>query len=298
MQANLDSYMLSLETDVSNALLLAAALDNRACGVQLPQKGATARLDFYCATRAEARIVLTEARALAPRGSLRAARIHLAARRDWAENWKRFFHTRRVSRRIVVKPSWEAYKPQPGEYVIELDPGLSFGTGLHGTTRACLRFLDKYQPKLPRASALDIGCGSGILAIAAAKLGFAHIDALDYDPEAVRIARANVAQNGVAGKVTIARADIAKCRRLKPRELVVANLMADLLINAADRISAAVSLAPDSVLILSGILRAQYAAVSAAFAARGFAEHAVITLGDWRTGCFQRGAVSRRTHCR
>ncbi|MEI8352631.1 MAG: 50S ribosomal protein L11 methyltransferase, partial [bacterium] len=120
---------------------------------------------------------------------------------DWAEAWKKFFHTEKVSDRIWIKPSWEPCQAGPGEIIVELDPGMSFGTGQHGTTRGCLEMIDNLKGFPRDATFADLGCGSGILTIAAAKLGYTRLIALDNDPLAVRIARENAQLNGVANQI-------------------------------------------------------------------------------------------------
>jgi ribosomal protein L11 methyltransferase len=234
---------------------------------------------------------------------------------DWAESWKRFFRVQRVSERIVIRPTWEPYEPQPGDCVVDLDPGMSFGTGNHGTTQACLVFLDQLAVVDTDRSVLDMGCGSGILAIAARKLGFAEVAAFDNDPDAVAIARENAADNGVG--VVFEVCDLAQNTR--QADIVVANILAPVLIAHAGVLAAAVQgacapqgpqeLAPPGdrvrnggrssatpaeqdrgVLILSGILDTQYAAVRAAFEAQGFAEARSLPIGEWRSGLFTRRA--------
>ena len=241
---------------------------------------------------------------------------------DWAESWKRFFRVQRVSERIVIRPTWEPYEAQPGDCVVDLDPGMSFGTGNHGTTQACLVFLDQLAVADPGRSVLDMGCGSGILAIAARKLGFAEVAAFDNDPDAVAIARENAADNGVG--VVFEVCDLAQNTR--QADIVVANILAPVLIEHAEGIAAAVNsislgrltdvpssagstraqrssalpvlpsarggpgLLDPGALILSGILDTQYAAVRAAYEAQGFAEVRSLLIGEWRSGLFARRA--------
>src|SRR5690606_26457499 len=121
---------------------------------------------------------------------------------DWANAWKEHYRVLRVGERIVVVPSWLEYEAAPGDVVLQLDPGMAFGTGLHPTTQLCLRLLERYAR--PGLRTLDIGTGSGILAIAAAKLGAGPILALDNDPVAVGVAAENTARNGVADLVSAA----------------------------------------------------------------------------------------------
>ncbi|MFA5043259.1 MAG: 50S ribosomal protein L11 methyltransferase [Kiritimatiellia bacterium] len=282
------TYSLAIATDETNALILAEALADWNLGVHLPDREGPAILEIFCATRAEAESRLSALRALAPRAHFVAPTIKPVERQDWAESWKRFFHTQRVSERIVVKPSWESVEARPGDCVVEIDPGLSFGTGLHGTTRACLRFLDSWQRHQPQASVLDMGCGTGILAIAAAKLGFPRVTALDNDPAAVRVARANAVSNGVADRIEYIQADASEFKADRVYDLVLANLLAGMLVTWADRVAAAVSRMPGSGLALSGILEEQYEAVRSAYAERGFAERESIVLEGWKSGCFCR----------
>lgn len=114
---------------------------------------------------------------------------------DWAEEWKRFYRIQHIGERLVVRPSWEPYEARPGEVVLDLDPGTAFGTGEHETTRLCLAALERVVR--PGAQVLDVGAGSGILAIAAALLGAAHVRGVDLDAETVAVAEENAARNGV-----------------------------------------------------------------------------------------------------
>lgn len=199
---------------------------------------------------------------------------------DWAESWKRFFHVQRVSKRIVVRPSWEPHQAKPGDCVIELDPGMSFGTGNHATTRACLMLIDALAAQNTRRSVLDMGCGSGILAIAARKLDFDAVSGFDNDPYAVQVARENAAINGADAAFYVD--DLAgNCRRA---DVVVANILAVVLIEHATAVAAAVN--PSGALVLSGILNSQYPAVRAAYLAQGFAETRSLLIAEWRTGLF------------
>ena len=199
---------------------------------------------------------------------------------DWAEAWKRFFHVEHVSPRVVIRPSWEAYTAAPGEATITLDPGMSFGTGKHPTTRACLMFLDELAAGDLSRPVLDMGCGSGILAIAASKLGFTHVRGFDYDPDAVAVARANAALNGVA--IPFEARDLAA--NLDQGAVVLANILGPVLIAHAAEVACAVL--PGGALVASGILEALYPEVRAAFEAQGLRETRARTIGEWRTGLF------------
>ena len=215
-----------------------------------------------------------------------APKIRTLAREDWAETWKRFFHVQRVTPRLVIRPSWEAYQPQPGEQVLELDPGMSFGTGYHGTTRACLEMIDLLSVQLPGTAFLDAGCGSSILALAAAKLGFSPVRAFDSDPQAVVIARENLERNHVTVRVDVA--DLGAYHAAPPNRVVVANILAPVLLaNAEKLVSFLDRQNGDSYLILSGILTPQYPEIRQRFQALGGQESGTRTLDEWTSGGFR-----------
>ena len=171
-----------------------------------------------------------------------------------------------------------------------LDPGLSFGTGQHATTGFCLRQLVAVRRGDLSQSFLDIGTGSGILAIAAAKLGYSPARAFDVDPEAVRVAKANARQNGVGRIVAVRRKDLTSVskRAAKGFDVVCANLTADLLIGERWRIVS--QLRSGGCLILSGILRTQFAAVRRAYSSAAFEVEGSKTEGDWRSGTFAKAS--------
>lgn len=139
--------------------------------------------------------------------------FRMMAEEQWANAWKEHFHVTRIGQRFVVKPSWREYVAQVGDIVLELDPGMAFGTGLHPTTQMCLLALERYQR--PGDRVLDLGTGSGILAIAAAKLGAAVCLAMDIDPVAVKAARANVAMNGARELVQVEQGSLAQISNIK-----------------------------------------------------------------------------------
>jgi len=204
-------------------------------------------------------------------------------KQDWSESWKAFFQVSKVSDRLVIKPSWEKYEAKPGEVIIEIDPGMSFGTGNHGTTKACLQFIDSGRTDAPQ-SFLDIGTGSGILSIAAAKLGCSPVDAFDYDEDSVRCAKENLELAKVDQVVNAFHQDLAVYQAQHTYDLVVANILATVLIEFADIIVTTVTRAPASRLIVSGILTDQYPAVLKAFEARGFVEVEQRTIAEWTSG--------------
>ena len=206
---------------------------------------------------------------------------------DWAESWKRHFKPLEIGRALLIKPSWSQRKPRKGEPLLVLDPGLSFGTGQHPTTRFCLEQLVFQRDPSREQSFLDLGTGSGILALAAAKLGYAPIVALDADPDAVRIARANAKRNGVSPNLDIACQDLSHLpRKSAPQyDLVCANLVSDLLILERARIVPRVT--RGGLLVLAGILRAQFRDVRAAYEAAGLKLVAQKRESEWKSGTFK-----------
>lgn len=206
----------------------------------------------------------------------------------WLESWKRHFKPLNIGNRLLLKPSWSARKAKHGQETIVLDPGLSFGTGQHPTTAFCLAELVRRRTQLrdETLSFLDLGTGSGILAIAAAKLGYDPIAALDFDPESVRVAKANARRNKVS--VPFSRQDIAKMP-LKSRRtfsVVCANVTANILMDCKQTIGERV--APNGLLVLAGILEREFDAVQGHYEALGFRLVRARTVREWRSGSFRR----------
>ena len=185
---------------------------------------------------------------------------------DWAETWKAYIHTEKIGRRIVVRPTWEEYTAQGDEIVIDLDPGAAFGTGAHATTAMCLRWLEHIV--CPGMRVYDVGCGSGILAIAASKLGAGEVIAMDYDPVAVAVAEENIRQNGVTNVVTCQSDLLAVCEGLAQAELITANIIADIIIRLFSQLDR--NLAPGGVFLASGIISDRIADVERAAQENGF----------------------------
>jgi len=208
------------------------------------------------------------------------------AKRDWAESWKRHFQPVQFGPRLLLKPTWSKRRPAPGQKVVVLDPGLSFGTGRHPTTAFCLRQVARWHRPGTAQSLLDIGTGSGILAIAAAKLGYRPIRAFDFDPEAVRTARLNGSRNRV--EVPFSRFDVSRLPA-NPRQryaMVCANLMANLLLAEVGRIVAQV--AAGGVLALAGILLGEFPAVQERYEAAGLRLIASRQDHEWWSGAFRK----------
>jgi len=183
---------------------------------------------------------------------------------DWANAWKKHYHVLRIGQRIVIKPPWLEYRPRPDDIVVVLDPGMAFGTGLHPTTRMCLRALEEHLE--PGAKVLDLGTGSGILAIAAAKLGAGSVLAVDNDPLAVKAARANVRANGVQNLVTVEHGSLDKAT--EEFDLVLVNILAGVIVELAGQ-GLVDRARPTGLLIAAGIIEEQEAEVTAALRGHG-----------------------------
>ncbi|MBO7686135.1 MAG: 50S ribosomal protein L11 methyltransferase [Kiritimatiellae bacterium] len=203
---------------------------------------------------------------------------------DWKFSYRKHFKVEVISPRLVVRPPWEAVAPAPGQKVLTLDPGIAFGTGQHPTTRACLDAIDALATENAGRTFLDVGCGSGILSIAAALEGFRDVRGFDNDPDAVRNANENAAANGLGA--LFFEGDLSAPDVAAPADVVAANVLAPGLVRFAREVGALVN--PGGRLILSGILDEQYAEVRAAYAALGFAELSSRLIGEWRTGLFSR----------
>ncbi len=207
---------------------------------------------------------------------------------NWKESWKKHFQPMEIGDALLIKPSWSKKRPGKSQKVIVLDPGLSFGTGQHATTSYCLNEIVRLAKSAssPRRlrSFLDIGTGSGILAIAAAKMGYAPIFAIDYDADAVRIAKANAKRNRVAHKIQFEHRDLTelKLRHFPRCDLIGANLIYDMLCAEAKRITS--WLKPGGNLVLAGILREQFAKVSASYERFGLKLTRSKMHNEWHSG--------------
>lgn len=201
---------------------------------------------------------------------------------DWAEAWKAYFKPLKVGRLAVV-PTWEEYAAAPGEVVLRLDPGMAFGTGQHASTALCLGALDRLSR--PGMEIMDVGTGSGILAVAAALLGARRVVALDIDPVAVEAARANSARNGVADLVEVVCGEVAG-QPAASADLVVANIVADVLVDI--RADLARVLRPGGLLVLSGVIDREAGRVAAAFEALGLQPRGAEEREGWTALVFAR----------
>jgi len=212
--------------------------------------------------------------------------IRRVAPEDWSESWKKHFKPIEVNRALLIKPSWSRRRPRSGQAVVVLDPGLSFGTGQHPTTGFCLHQLAARRALSRKQSFLDIGTGSGILAIGAAKLGYQPVMAFDFDPSAVRVARTNAVQNRVTKRVRITRQDLdlLPLRGGAKFDLICANLTADLLVRQVKRIVK--RLLPNGTLILAGILKVQFDEIHRTYEATGLKLIATRRDKEWQSAVF------------
>ncbi len=205
---------------------------------------------------------------------------------DWAHSWKRHFKPLEIGPSLLIKPSWSKRRAKREQAVVILDPGLSFGTGQHATTSFCLRQIVALRDREKTQSLLDIGCGSGILSIAAAKLGYQPVHAFDFDPEAVRVGRANAKDNGVTRQLQLRQQDLTRLPAASATryDLVCANLIYDLLLAEQERILA--RLKPGGVLVLAGILATQFPLVKSAYGRAGMKLTASCHEKEWQSGAF------------
>jgi ribosomal protein L11 methyltransferase len=196
---------------------------------------------------------------------------------DWADAWKAFFPVLRISQRLVICPAWRSYRARAGQAVIRLDPGMAFGTGQHPTTLMCLLALE--ETVRPGVSVLDLGTGSGILALASARLGASSVLAVDNDPLAVRAARENVRLNGLEAVVRVGEGSVEGA--LGPFDVIAANISAPVIVELAGAMAKA--LGPGGVLIAGGFSEAKAAEVAAALTAAGLTMERTLSDGEWRT---------------
>jgi len=199
---------------------------------------------------------------------------------DWADSWKQYYKPLKVGKRTVVVPVWEKYDAAPDEVIVRMDPGMAFGTGTHETTRLCIELMEKYLKN--GDSVLDVGTGSGILAITAAKLGAGKIFACDLDPVAVRVAKDNFKENGVP-QIECKESDLVKNVE-GVYDLVSANIVAEIIVRMAPDVGKFMK--DGAIIILSGIVETGADMVREAMTANGFAELETIKENDWNGMAF------------
>ncbi|MBR2182081.1 MAG: 50S ribosomal protein L11 methyltransferase [Acidaminococcaceae bacterium] len=195
---------------------------------------------------------------------------------DWSDEWKQYFHVTRVGKHIVVKPSWEAYEPEKDDVVLELDPGMAFGTGTHPTTCLVLEAMEKIIH--PDSTVFDVGTGSGILAMTAAKLGAKTIKAVDIDGVAVRTAKENIAKAGLADRIEVKQGDLLHGTEGQA-DVIVANILADIIILLLPDIPG--KLKEGGLFFASGIIENYQQDVTEAAANVGLRVKEVTRIKDW-----------------
>ena len=214
--------------------------------------------------------------------------IRRVRKEDWAESWKRHFKPIEFGNVLLVKPGWSKKKPRNNQSVVIIDPGLSFGTGQHPTTAFCLSEIAKHSPRCnPKKNGrafLDIGTGSGILAVSAAKLGYAPVCALDFDIDAVRAAQANAKRNNV--KIQVRRGDATRLPANPARHyhFICANLISGLLVSERESIAAQAD--RNGILVLAGILKLEFSEVRRRYEEIGLKLIATKIEKEWQSGSF------------
>jgi ribosomal protein L11 methyltransferase len=207
---------------------------------------------------------------------------------NWREAWKRHFKPLEIRSRLLVKPSWSRRRPKRGQVTVVLDPGMSFGTGQHPTTNFCLKALVAHRCPEQQQSLLDIGTGSGILAISAAKLGYEPVEAFDVDPEALAIAKANARLNAVSHLIRFEHRDVTRLALRAPRQysVVCANLISTLLQAEIQRVVA--RLEPGGLLVLAGVLKTEFPQIQAIYEGAGLRLMSRRVEREWCSGGFLR----------
>lgn len=200
----------------------------------------------------------------------------LVREEDWANSWKKYYKTMKVGERIIIKPLWEEYDAGPGELVVEMDPGMAFGTGTHETTRLCVELLQEYIQG--GETVFDVGTGSGILAITAARLGAEKVLAIDLDPVAVDSAKINVNYNDLS-QITVKEGNLLD-EAEGGADVIIANIIADVIIAMAPDLKRLMK--PGGIFIGSGIISFREEAVREALEASGFTILQVRDDNDWR----------------
>ncbi len=195
---------------------------------------------------------------------------------DWATAWKKYYKPVKLGEKVVIKPTWEAYEGKPGEVIVELDPGMAFGTGTHETTIMCVKLLEKHVGK--GCTVFDVGCGSGILGITAAKLDAARVVCVDIDEVSCKVSRENAEMNNVADKIDIRCGNLLEVVSEKA-DVIVANIIADIIISFSE--DAMSFMNEGGIFISSGIIRDRRDDVLIKLRKEGFKVLEVLEMGEW-----------------
>lgn len=210
----------------------------------------------------------------------------LLADEDWATSWQQYFKPFEIVPGLVIKPTWEDYHPDQGQQVIEMDPGMAFGTGQHASTRMALALIQEAAQQVAVTSALDVGTGTGILAMAATLFGATTVVAIDNDPDAVRVAAENIAQNGLSEHIATSTTPLAEIQGSYP--LVCANIVHDVLVEMAPDLAARTT--SGGQLVLAGILHGeQEANIITVYGQQGFTLQNRLYQDEWVSLRLQRG---------
>ena len=228
---------------------------------------------------------LNEMRTIQPSFGTLTADTRMVSEDTWAEVWKKYYKPFYAADHLAVKPTWEKFDPAPGDQVIEIDPGMAFGSGTHETTGMCIALLKETIRGGERV--IDVGTGSGILAIAAALLGAGHVLAIDIDPDAVRVASENVAHNKVSNIVTVQEGDLLKNTK-ETCQICVANIISDIIISFADPLKKHIE--PDGLFICSGIVRERTEEVRESLLRAGYEILKTEHRGEWTAFLSRRNA--------
>ncbi|MCR6544942.1 50S ribosomal protein L11 methyltransferase [Dehalobacterium formicoaceticum] len=224
-----------------------------------------------------------EIRSLFPEGRLQITETEVATE-DWATSWKAYYKPERIGNRVVIKPSWESYQAKEGEIIIEMDPGMAFGTGNHPTTAMCIRALEEYV--FPGCRVIDVGSGSGILALTAAKLGAGKVLAIDHDPVSIDATRDNITLNGANARVSVVQGDLASGIK-GTADIIVANIIADVIIRLIPQTLAL--LEKNGIFIASGIIKERLLDVETVLKEHAFLIEKVMHEGEWVVVIARRG---------
>lgn len=206
---------------------------------------------------------------------------------DWSEVWKKYFKIQHITDRLIIKPSWLEFNPDSKQVIVEIDPGMSFGTGQHPTTSYCLKIIDKLADRNRTLSFLDAGCGSGILSIAAFKLGYRPVYAFDIDPDAVKVAAENIEKNNISETdIKLSTASLEEFSAEGNFDIIVANILSGILIANGSKLLG--MLKPGGYIILAGILKTEFDKVADAFKAHGCSEEDRASENEWTGGYFKK----------